>query len=431
MAAPAEAAWRVPGRIEVFGKHTDYAGGNVLVCAATQSVTAVARPHAGPGLVARSAAFPGVVTLRPGMDTDLPSGHWGRYVATAWHRLRANFGELPPAELTFSSDLPLASGMSSSSALVVASALALADLAGLRTTELWASELGDDRLAWASYLASVENGSTFRSLVGQAGVGTRGGSEDHTGMLCSLPGQLGQFGFDPVARHRHVPLPEGWVFVVAVSGVSAEKTGAALTDYNRASDATTAAVARWNEATGRSDRSLAAAVRSAPDAVARLMALLDERLRTRVDHFVQESELFVPAAADALARGDIAGFGAVAADSQLLAETLLGNQVPETSALAATARELGAAAASAFGAGFGGSVWALVPRADTDGFAAAWLERHTRTFPARAATASVVVTEADRAAEPVSAGSGAESPTHGPNLPWPPLNDQHASATRG
>ena len=83
------------------------------------------------------------------------------------------------------------------------------------------------------------------------------------------------------------------------------------------------------------------------------------------------------------------------------AEALLGNQVPETVALAASARQLGAAAASAFGAGFGGSVWALVPRADAEGFAAAWLERYTRDFPARAATASTIVTEADRAAEPV------------------------------
>ena len=85
----------------------------------------------------------------------------------------------------------------------------------------------------------------------------------------------------------------------------------------------------------------------------------------------------------------------------LLAEALLGNQVPETVALAASARELGAAASSAFGAGFGGSVWALVPRGDAEGFATAWLERYTRDFPARAAAASTIITEADRAAEPV------------------------------
>ena len=48
--------------------------------------------------------------------------------------------------------------------------------------------------------------------------------------------------------------------------------------------------------------------------------------------------------------------------SQAATEQLLGNQVPETVWLAREARGLGAIAASAFGAGFGGSVWALVAR---------------------------------------------------------------------
>lgn len=77
--AVTRASWRVPGRIEVFGKHTDYAGGNVLVCAASQAVTAVARPltnrdAAGVGLLARSAAFDGHLALVPDTDPGLPPG---------------------------------------------------------------------------------------------------------------------------------------------------------------------------------------------------------------------------------------------------------------------------------------------------------------------------------------------------------------------
>ena len=108
----------------------------------------------------------------------------------------------------------------------------------------------------------------------------------------------------------------------------------------------------------------------------------------------------MPAAADALAAADLAAFGAVAAESQHLTETLLGNQVPETIALAATARELGAVAASAFGAGFGGSVWALVPRADADAFASDWLARHRAAFPHRV-QADTLVTDAAAAAQRV------------------------------
>ena len=61
--------------------------------------------------------------------------------------------------------------------------------------------------------------------------------------------------------------------------------------------------------------------------------------------------------------------------SQEDAERLLGNQVPETVALAALARSCGAFAATSFGAGFGGSVWALVDRADVDAVVRDWEAR--------------------------------------------------------
>lgn len=58
----------------------------------------------------------------------------------------------------------------------------------------------------------------------------------------------------------------------------------------------------------------------------------------------------------------------------------------------ALARDLGVQAASSFGAGFGGSVWALVPTADADGFATAWLERYSAEFPEAAERATALIT---------------------------------------
>ena len=55
-----------------------------------------------------------------------------------------------------------------------------------------------------------------------------------------------------------------------------------------------------------------------------------------------------------------------------------------TIALAESARKLGALAASAFGAGFGGSVWALVRRSEADDFLDAWRQHYTECFPERA-----------------------------------------------
>ena len=70
------------------------------------------------------------------------------------------------------------------------------------------------------------------------------------------------------------------------------------------------------------------------------------------------------------------------------------NQIPETSFLARTAREMDAVAASAFGAGFGGSVWALVPKAGSTEFAARWRDAYTMRFAKSAMRSEFFVTKA-------------------------------------
>ena len=78
--------------------------------------------------------------------------------------------------------------------------------------------------------------------------------------------------------------------------------------------------------------------------------------------------------------------------SQKMAERLLRNQVPETVALARLARERGAAASSAFGAGFGGAVWALVEAAKAEAFLEGWAAAYRAAFPARAPHAEFFLT---------------------------------------
>jgi galactokinase len=67
--------------------------------------------------------------------------------------------------------------------------------------------------------------------------------------------------------------------------------------------------------------------------------------------------------------------------SQELAERCLGNQIPETVALQRSARSLGAAASSAFGGGFGGSVWAIARSEEADAFRKRWGESYAEAFP--------------------------------------------------
>ncbi|MFO7692637.1 MAG: galactokinase family protein [Vicinamibacterales bacterium] len=393
---PQPAAFFVPGRIEVLGKHTDYAGGRSLLCAAEQGFCLVA--------AARSDRLVTVVNADTGDRADLALtpdlqpvlGHWSNYPATVLRRVARNFpGARIGADLAFASDLPPASGMSSSSAFMVAVFLALATLNDLDQSAAYLESISRPT-DLAGYLGTVENGRTFGALAGDTGVGTFGGSEDHTAILCCRASTLSQYRFAPVHFERDVPMPGRHVFAVAFSGVLAEKTGAALATYNRASWAASRVLQIWRDASGTPAPTLEAAATERHGAVDRIREAIAasgdtefgaDLLRKRFDQFVLESQAIVPGAGDSLRDGDLARFGALVDRSQEAAEAWLGNQVPETSCLAREARRLGAAAASAFGAGFGGSVWALIAESACGGFLRDWRHAYERAHPEAAARA--------------------------------------------
>jgi galactokinase len=240
----------------------------------------------------------------------------------------------------------------------------------------------------------VENGLSFQSLGGIAGVGTQGGSQDHTAILACRPGAVSHYSFLPVRAHGRAAMPADWRFVVASSGVHADKAGTVRDRYNRASQAVERLLTIWNATQEPPAHSLAAALASGPDAESRLRETLrhqpaasgpqfsSDDLERRLSMFARETAR-VPLAAAAFACADRDRLESLARSSQEDAERLLGNQIPETVALASSAYELGAFAASAFGAGFGGSVWALVPAADALAFGQEWMGRYREEFPFR------------------------------------------------
>ena len=396
------ARWFVPGRIEVLGKHTDYAGGRSLLCAVERGFCVVARPRADAVVRIADAALDVETRLALSETPDAgDEGGWTAYPAAVVRRIARNFpGALRGADIAFASDLPRSAGLSSSSALVVAVFTALAAASALEEREEYRTSLYRPE-DLAGYLGAVENGLSFGPLAGDRGVGTFGGSEDHTAILCCRAGRCARYAFRPVRFERDVEIPPGWTFVVGASGVAAEKAGAARESYNRLSLAA-AAIFELGRSAGVPGDSLGDAVR-APGGTERIREVLNAsshprfsapELFDRFDQFVEESEGLVPAAAEAFARGDAGALGVVVTRSQAGAERLLGNQIPETIGLVASARSLGAIAASAFGAGFGGSVWAVVAAGEAESFRAAWEGEYRRRFPAVAASSEFFVTRA-------------------------------------
>lgn len=405
------AGFFVPGRIEVLGKHTDYAGGRSLLAALDRGFCVLASPRpdrtvtvidAAVGEYARFAIGSGA---RPEAVTGSEEG-WRIYPRTVVQRLARNFPRMTGADIAFISDLPPAAGMSSSSALTISIALALISCGALAKAGAFRRSV-QNREELADYLAAVEGGRGYGELCGDAGVGTRGGSQDHTAILNSREGELVQFGYFPVRLERRLAFPDDLTFVVGSSGVAAVKTGDALETYNHAASRAARLVELWQSETGRDEGTLGEILAMGPDTIERLRKLIRTApsarasagaLEARLEQFAAEALEIVPGAGDAFAASDFSAFGALVDRSQRLAEATLQNQIAETIHLARSARTQGAVAASAFGAGFGGSVWALIESRRAEVFTHEWQASFTASFPERETQAEFFTTRPARAA---------------------------------
>ncbi len=383
-------AFFVPGRIEVLGKHTDYAGGRSLLCTVERGFIVMVAPRGDNAVHVTDAVRDETHTFALDAALEIPQGDWGSYVAASIRRLARNFPDARcGADITFASDLPPASGMSSSSALSTSIFFAVDAVNDIQASDTYSTAIHTlEELA--GYLGTIENGQGFGPLAGDSGVGTFGGSEDHTAILCCRSDFVSRFSFTPVRPEMEIRCPDSLTFVVAFSGVAAEKGFGAQQRYNELSLGVRQILALWNSASAREDDSLACAVESAADAPARIRSVIQHapageftaaRLLERFDQFVTESAELIPGASNAFLHGDLAAFGGFVDRSQQGAEKLLRNQIPETILLARAARGAGAHAASAFGAGFGGSVWALVDTVVADDFVRSWSAEYQAAFP--------------------------------------------------
>ncbi|MEO6528572.1 MAG: galactokinase family protein [Gemmatimonadaceae bacterium] len=403
----------VPGRVELVGKHVDYAGGRSLTCAVDLAITASATPLRDSVIRVVDANRRGVVEAPLRADAVRVHGSPRRssYVLAVARRFARDFPDATTGiDVRLRGSLPPSAGLSSSSALTVAIGTALADANDMERDPRW-RELVPDAIARAEYFAAMETGAPYASLPGDDGVGVRGGAQDHVAIVCAEAESVAQFTYLPARLERRVPWPTEYALLIGVSGVAATKTGNARARYNRASDGTRALVNAWNAATLRADSTLAAALASSTEAPARLTSLAEagvkkfpaSYLAPRLAQFREEIEVIVPGVGDAIRDRDFTSLGRLVDRSMEMAEHALGNQVAETIHLARSARALGAVAASAFGAGFGGAVWAMAPAADAAAFLDAWRADYERAFPTRALDAQWLLTRPGGPAREVGA----------------------------
>jgi len=332
---------RAPGRVNLIGEHIDYCGLPVLPMALRQGVRIAFHPRSDreTRLVNRDPRFaPSAFAVNASIP-PAPAGDWGNYARAAAQALAQRFRDLRGVDALVDSDLPIAAGLSSSSALVVAMALAL----------MHANEVTVAPLELMEFLAR-----------GERYVGTAGGGMDQAIILGARAGCASRIDFHPL-RLTPTAVPPDWQFIVAWSLVHAEKSGAARQSYNertrQCDEARRLVATRLGQ---REDINYPTLLAAAP--VEQLLEVAgatgSDVLARRFRHVVTEG-IRVRQAEAAMAAHDLAAFGLLLDASH---QSLRGDYEvsrPELDRLVELAREAGAAGARLTGAGFGGSIVTL------------------------------------------------------------------------
>jgi galactokinase len=289
------------------------------------------------------------------LDSDIArdaDGAWGNYPRAAAQALWRETGPLTGLEGEITSTLPVASGLSSSSAMVVATALALLD-ANQRTVPR-------ERL-----MEVLARGERY--------VGLEGGGMDQAISLGGIAGCALRIDFQPALRLEPVPIPSEWRIIVAPSLVEARKAAAGARDaYNTRVRECREALSRVasreeSRVTSRESRDYADLLSqvSAAEALATGRTALDDTLFRRFRHVLTEAGR-VDAAVAAMRANDLAGFGTLLRASHASLRDDYEVSAPALDELVRIAESAGAAGARLTGAGFGGCIVAATDREGVD-----------------------------------------------------------------
>ena len=227
---------RAPGRINLMGRHVDHRGGFVNVMAIGNEVLLAAGPRDDDAVILRNRDgrnfpprqfrvsellrqaswsdwidFVNSHTVREILDSA--RGDWSHYARAPLLRLQHECRQalLKGMDCMIDGDIPTGAGLSSSSAMVVAFALAAVALNGL---DVATSDLVD----------LCGEGEWF--------VGSRRGSADHAAIRAARRGRVSRIGFFPFKMSGDVAFPDDLRLLIAHSGAVAVKSGGARDTFN-------------------------------------------------------------------------------------------------------------------------------------------------------------------------------------------------------
>jgi N-acetylgalactosamine kinase len=227
---------RSPGRINVMGRHIDWQGGRCNLMAVTQEVLMAVSPRSDDMIEARNVDpkyFPDLSISLGKLVSQLnwddwmsvvnsselvrhlreSAGTWSLYIEAAMLRLQMAHPDqlLRGMDMAVCGNIPVAAGLSSSSAIVVATAESALALHGLELTP-------------QQFVNFCGEGEWF--------VGTRGGSADHAAMKFGGRGTINHVGFHEFELLEQLAFPPSHALIVCNSLVQAKKASGAKEAFN-------------------------------------------------------------------------------------------------------------------------------------------------------------------------------------------------------
>jgi len=321
--APAAVSACAPGRVELLGNHTDYNEG-VVLGAAINRVICVSGTKKDRLIRIASGGF-GEVEIDAAELRPLQDARWANYILGVGVELRQLGVPVAGFDAEVRGDLPTGSGLSSSAALELSTALFL--------LKLFPFELPRLEIAKACQRAEHRY------------VGVQSGLLDQ---VISLFGQAQHAVFFDCRSEqiRTVSFPSSLSLIIAESGLQRELASG---DYNLRRTETRDAAAAFG----------VNALRDLTSNQIDQRGDIPDLLRRRARHIVEENER-VWRALKLLESGDARGFGQLLNESHESSRRNFENSTPELDLLVSIAQRLpGVLGARLTGAGFGGATVTL------------------------------------------------------------------------
>lgn len=278
-----------PGRVNLIGEHVDYCGGLVFPAALTLSCVAAVRLNNSNVVNLRADDLDGLYSFNLNNTEAGKDLKWGNYQAGVIHWLKESGYKVRGMDFLFSGNIPFGSGLSSSAAIELTTAVAAASL-----SENF-DEKGYDLINLALVGQKAEH--TFSGV--NCGImdqfASAMGKKDNAILLdCST------------LSYKHVPLNLGEYTLILANTCKKHALGASA--YNKRREEVSEGLIRMNAILGTDKENLCDFTEE--DYLKAEASMEADKIRDRVKHVIYENQR-VKKAVEVLESGDLFAFGEI------------------------------------------------------------------------------------------------------------------------